>query len=81
MQTRIIDLKLVHVVKKGNTKTLCFKNTEDVLKYKWMHPIEAYRKKLIVHNKKDMPTCPNCVEILKLMKIEIEENYDRKRIQ
>lgn len=80
MQIRIIDLKFVHIIKTRETETLCFKDMENVKKFKWLHPIEAYKHKLIVHNELDMPTCPNCIKILKLMKIEIEENHGRKRI-
>ena len=69
------DCKLVHVVKSRDIKTICGMILKDILKYKWMHPIEAYKKELTVHNKKDMPTCPDCIKMLQLYKIEIIKEY------
>lgn len=74
---KIIDIKFVHVVKRGQLKTLCSMSTENILKYKWMHPIESYKKKLIVHKELDMPTCPDCIKILKLYEIKIETKLEK----
>ncbi len=69
--------KLIHIVKKGQEETLCAKSILEIThhRYKWMHPYEVYKKKLIVHKELDMPTCPVCLHILNLMGIDIEKDY------
>jgi len=68
--------KLVHIIEKSNTITICNKSIkEEYLHYKWMHPFEAFKKKLIIHNEKDMPTCPLCLNIVMLGRIEIIKEY------
>jgi len=71
------DNKVVHIAKSRDIKTLCSKDISEIRhhRYKWMHPYEAIKHKLIINNEKDMPTCPYCLHILDLMNINIEKNY------
>ncbi len=87
----ILKPEPVHIVQRGTHTTLC---SQDVgrggLKFKWMHEIgcgvkfvwlhemEEYRKKLVVGNELDMPTCPLCVSVLESQGIKIVKGYSEK---
>jgi len=66
---------IVHIVKRGSNYTLC---REDAWtkKFKWVNIIEHANRRLIIHNKLEMPTCSQCLKILEELEIEIVKTYE-----
>lgn len=65
----------VHIIRRGTHTTLCSQDGGCCgLRFVWLHEMEEYRKKLIIGNKLDTPTCPLCISILKSNGVEIINN-------